>query len=170
MVTNPITMGRIWYESEVCRGRRPNKTFSTFSTESTYWVAKMASIWLRYQCYRVDHWAKHTFNWLRRETWSWHILSIGRIWDLVTLKVNRYCSLLVNQQLFRFRLFTLVFNAHVEDFQNTISKQQHVDEECVLRLRGLPWNATKMDIANFFRGKYDFVDLFFWYFRWLWTM
>lgn len=52
-----------------------------------------------------------------------------------------------------FACVIIVFDAHVEDFQNIISKQQHVDEERVLRLRGLPWDATKLDIAHFFKGK-----------------
>lgn len=47
-----------------------------------------------------------------------------------------------------------VFDAHVEDFLNILSKQQHVNEERILRLRGLPWNATKQDIANFFHGNF----------------
>lgn len=49
---------------------------------------------------------------------------------------------------------SLVFDAHIEDFRNIINKQQNIDEDCVLRLRGLPWNATELDIADFFRGKF----------------
>lgn len=48
-----------------------------------------------------------------------------------------------------------VFDAHVEDFQNIISKQYNADEDRVIRLRGLPWNATKLDIADFFQGKFS---------------
>lgn len=61
------------------------------------------------------------------------------------------CAAFVDMKI-NLRTSLTVFDAHVEDFQNILSKQQHVNEERVLRLRGLPWNATKEDIANFFHG------------------
>jgi epithelial splicing regulatory protein 1/2 len=31
-------------------------------------------------------------------------------------------------------------------------KDEDVDEECVIRARGLPWQSSDQDIARFFRG------------------
>lgn len=47
-----------------------------------------------------------------------------------------------------------MFTAKVEDFRSIMSKQMNVQEENVLRLRGLPWNATVKEIAAFFQGKF----------------
>lgn len=47
---------------------------------------------------------------------------------------------------------TIVFSASHEEFDKDMSQQRNVHQENVLRLRGLPWNSTKRDIADFFQG------------------
>lgn len=32
------------------------------------------------------------------------------------------------------------------------SKDEEVDNDCVVRARGLPWQSSDQDIAKFFRG------------------
>lgn len=44
-----------------------------------------------------------------------------------------------------------VFEATFDEFQSIMSKQGTQDES-VVRLRGLPWNATLLEIADFFKG------------------
>lgn len=43
-----------------------------------------------------------------------------------------------------------------------MSKQKNVQDETVLRLRGLPWDASEADIADFFQGSAPFeINQFF---------
>lgn len=48
---------------------------------------------------------------------------------------------------------TTVFEASFDEFQSIMNKQKGAQDESVVRLRGLPWNATEADIADFFQGK-----------------
>lgn len=45
-----------------------------------------------------------------------------------------------------------VFEATLDEFQSIMSKQKSVQDETVLRLRGLPWDASELEITNFFQG------------------
>lgn len=49
--------------------------------------------------------------------------------------------------------FVAVFESSLDEFQNVMSKQKGAQDESVVRLRGLPWNATESDIADFFDGE-----------------
>lgn len=46
-----------------------------------------------------------------------------------------------------------VFEASFDEFRSIMNKQKGAQDESVVRLRGLPWNATENDIADFFQGK-----------------
>lgn len=59
----------------------------------------------------------------------------------------------MSENLFFFYFSNTVFTAKFEDFKIILNKQQNLRHESVLRLRGLPWNATEKDIADFFQGK-----------------
>lgn len=45
-----------------------------------------------------------------------------------------------------------MFEATVDEFESIMSKQSGSQDETVVRLRGLPWNASESDIAEFFNG------------------
>lgn len=45
-----------------------------------------------------------------------------------------------------------MFEATVDEFESIMSKQRGAQDETVVRLRGLPWDATESDIAEFFNG------------------
>lgn len=45
-----------------------------------------------------------------------------------------------------------VFEATVDEFESIMSKQSGSQDETVVRLRGLPWDASESDIAEFFKG------------------
>lgn len=55
-----------------------------------------------------------------------------------------------------FRLI-VVFEAAYDEFQSIMSKQRGAQDETVVRLRGLPWDATESDIAEFFQGIIKFT-------------
>lgn len=48
--------------------------------------------------------------------------------------------------------YSTVFEATVDEFESIMSKQRGAQDETVVRLRGLPWDATESDIAEFFNG------------------
>lgn len=48
----------------------------------------------------------------------------------------------------------IVFDATVDEFESIMSKQRGAQNETVVRLRGLPWDATENDIAEFFQGMF----------------
>lgn len=54
-------------------------------------------------------------------------------------------------QKIKFPYFT-VFPANFGDSQDILCKQKHTQDSIVLRLRGLPWNVTEQNIADFFQG------------------
>ncbi|XP_055300954.1 heterogeneous nuclear ribonucleoprotein F-like [Sitodiplosis mosellana] len=45
-----------------------------------------------------------------------------------------------------------VFESSFDEFQSIMSKQKGAQDESVVRLRGLPWNATESEISEFFDG------------------
>ena len=51
-----------------------------------------------------------------------------------------------------------MINDHLSDFGNNAwfsyfsAKTDYVDDETVIRARGLPWQSSDQDIAKFFRG------------------
>lgn len=45
-----------------------------------------------------------------------------------------------------------MFEASYDEFQSIMNKQKGIQDESVVRLRGLPWNANENDIADFFQG------------------
>lgn len=47
-----------------------------------------------------------------------------------------------------------VFESSFDEFQFIMSKQKGVQDESVVRLRGLPWDANESDIADFFQGRF----------------
>lgn len=51
-----------------------------------------------------------------------------------------------------FLFWSTVFEATVDEFESIMSKQRGAQDETVVRLRGLPWDATESDIAEFFNG------------------
>lgn len=53
--------------------------------------------------------------------------------------------------IFYYRL--TVFESSIDEFQSIMSKQKGAQDESVVRLRGLPWNATESDISEFFDGE-----------------
>lgn len=59
----------------------------------------------------------------------------------VTLSVNSY-SLTVK----------IVINLIVCSILKNSSKDEEVDNNCVVRARGLPWQSSDQDTAKFFRG------------------
>lgn len=48
-----------------------------------------------------------------------------------------------------------MFEATRDEFQSIMSKQKNIQDETVLRLRGLPWDATENEIFDFFQGKFQ---------------
>lgn len=47
-----------------------------------------------------------------------------------------------------------VFSARQEDFENIMRKQNIVQHDTVVKLRGLPWRVTEKEIEDFFQGIY----------------
>lgn len=45
-----------------------------------------------------------------------------------------------------------VFSARREDFDNIMRKQNIVQHDTVVKLRGLPWRVTEDEIGKFFDG------------------
>lgn len=45
-----------------------------------------------------------------------------------------------------------MFDATVDEFESIMNKQKGAQDETVVRLRGLPWDATESEIADFFNG------------------
>lgn len=48
--------------------------------------------------------------------------------------------------------FVTVFSARREDFENIMKKQNVVQHDTVVKLRGLPWRVTEDEIEKFFDG------------------
>lgn len=46
----------------------------------------------------------------------------------------------------------IVFSARREDFENIMRKQNIVQHDTVVKLRGLPWRVTEEEIVKFFDG------------------
>lgn len=49
-----------------------------------------------------------------------------------------------------------VFSARQEDFENIMRKQNIVQHDTVVKLRGLPWRVTEKEIEDFFEGIYGY--------------
>lgn len=46
-----------------------------------------------------------------------------------------------------------VFESTTDEFKSVMSQQICAQNESVVRLRGVPWNATEKDITDFFQGR-----------------
>lgn len=52
-----------------------------------------------------------------------------------------------------------MFESSFDEFQSVMSKQKGAQDESVVRLRGLPWDATESDIVDFFQGKSNSISM-----------
>jgi hypothetical protein len=50
---------------------------------------------------------------------------------------------------------TLVFNAKPEEFEQCIRRQNAVQQDNFIKLRGLPFSCKAEDIEQFFQGKFE---------------
>lgn len=53
-----------------------------------------------------------------------------------------------------------VFSARREDFENIMRKQNIVQHDTVVKLRGLPWRVTVEEIVKFFDGMSLFLPVY----------
>lgn len=72
---------------------------------------------------------------------------------------HRYIEskLIISQWMTRFPyswILLKVFSARQEDFENIMRKQNIVQHDTVVKLRGLPWRVTEKEIEDFFQGIY----------------
>ena len=92
-----------------------------------------------------------------------------RTWENVISKVCKFGTHF-SVQIFKSFLISLVFKSKHSEMEWVVNRsggsnqegfQQNSNngpqEESVVRLRGLPFDSTKMDIVKFFDGKFYFI-------------
>lgn len=98
--------------------------------------------------------AKLSLNWLQWLMSTRPSSTIKTFWDIATLRVRGSESLIK----FDSKLSSvLVFNAKPEEFEQCLKRQNAVQQDTFIKLRGLPFSCKSDDIEQFFQGKLKFL-------------